>query len=107
MAREELLKDVQTLLCELKEAPFLKNQTIFRLNAAIKELRNMDLNPNFTGTIQEIHTFADKVITSSQPDDVLHHHSLNIARWIEEVGLLINGGGKVTIDYEQRKGREV
>ncbi|MCR6095471.1 hypothetical protein HXA34_15155 [Salipaludibacillus agaradhaerens] len=107
MAREELLKDVQTLLYELKETPILKNQTIFRLNETIKELRNMELNPNFTGTIQEIHIFADKVITSSHPNDVVHHHSLNIARWIEEVGLLINGGGKVTIDYEQRKGREV
>ncbi|UTR15650.1 hypothetical protein MM221_03415 [Salipaludibacillus sp. LMS25] len=107
MTREELLKDVQTLLCELKEAPILKNQTISGLNEAIKELRSMDLNPNFTGTIQEIHIFADKVVTSSHPNDVVYHHSLNIARWIEEVGLLINGGGKVTIDYEQRKGREV
>ncbi|MDE5415859.1 YtzH-like family protein [Alkalihalobacterium chitinilyticum] len=66
-----------------------------------------EIDPNFKGTLQEILAYC-KTIQDS--DDTIEHiklNDLNLKRWIEELHLVMKGSEAVTIDYDQRKGREI
>ncbi|WP_280769965.1 YtzH-like family protein [Salipaludibacillus daqingensis] len=107
MATHQMLEQFQSILKQQKQKGTATREEFNQLRGIIKVLRDEKLNENFDGTIQEIHAFIDKADETENLTDLIEHHKLNISRWIEEISLLIDGGGKVTIDYEQRKGREV
>lgn len=107
MSKLQMLEQLQSIFKQIKEKESVSQEELNQVEGIIKVLREESLNENFEGTIQEIHTFSDKIKETDNPDNLVKHHKLNLSRWTEELGLLIDGGGKVTIDHEQRKGREV
>ncbi|WP_416151538.1 YtzH-like family protein [Salipaludibacillus sp. HK11] len=107
MSTDNLLGQLQTILEQLQQKNEATKDDFNQLKEVAQELRTDKFNENFHGTIQEIHAFADKSEETNNLNELVQHHGLNLSRWIEEISLLIDGGGKVTIDYEQRKGREV
>lgn len=107
MSTHQMLEQFQSILKQQKQKGTATNNEFNQLRGIIKVLRKEKLNENFHGTIQEIHSFIDKADKTENLNDFIQHHQLNLSRWVEEISLLIDGGGKVTIDYEQRKGREI
>ncbi|MFA9559077.1 YtzH-like family protein [Evansella sp. AB-rgal1] len=94
----------------LKEQLVLKTASesqFERLDKIISQLRDEFINENFQGTIEEIHSYVKNSPRDKEMDDFVNLHRLNITRWLEELTLLNEGGGAVTIDYKQRQGREV
>lgn len=109
METADIRSSIQILKTHLTEPEKSNEEQFTHLERSMKKLNlNKDnINDNFTGTIEEV-----KVYVSHRPNhDALSEHirlnSENIKRWIEELQLLHDGGGAVTIDYEQRKGREI
>ncbi|RKL66774.1 hypothetical protein CR203_13115 [Salipaludibacillus neizhouensis] len=103
---------LQSLLDHQKKTETASTETasieeFTKMDGVLATLREESINENFLGTIQEIHTYVDNGRESSNRTELVKHHHLNLSRWVEELQLLNEGGGKVTIDYEQRKGREI
>ncbi|WP_017726528.1 hypothetical protein [Halalkalibacterium ligniniphilum] len=69
--------------------------------------KEYDIDPNFQGTLDELQLFFKEGQQEEQHEDFIPYYDLNIKRWIEELTLLGNGSKAVTIDYQQRKGREI
>ncbi|PYZ93799.1 hypothetical protein CR194_11675 [Salipaludibacillus keqinensis] len=107
MSIQQILEQLQSLLKQQKENSGGTKEEFNKIEGIIKVLREENINENFDGTIQEIHSYVDKSKETDSLDEWVQFHKLNLSRWVEELSLLIDGGGKVTIDYEQRKGREV
>lgn len=107
MATHQMLEQFQSILKQVKQKETATNEEFNQLRGIIKVLREEKFNENFHGTIQEIHAFIDKADETENLNEFIQLHKLNLSRWVEEISLLIGGGGKVTIDYEQRKGREI
>ncbi|MBU8905251.1 YtzH-like family protein [Desertibacillus haloalkaliphilus] len=66
-----------------------------------------EVDPNFLGTVAELKAYIE---TKDQSESIAEHvrlNELNIKRWIIELTLLAKGSQAVTIDFEQRKGREI
>jgi len=107
MATNQLLEQFQSILKQQLQKGTATNEEFNQLRGIVKVLREEELNENFQGTLQEIHSFVDKSDDTNNLNEFIQLHKLNLSRWVEELSMLIDGGGKVTIDYEQRKGREV
>ncbi|WP_026671677.1 hypothetical protein [Alkalihalobacterium bogoriense] len=77
------------------------------LKTEIKRIRfTHDIDPNFKGTFDELETY---ITTNSDANSTQEHiklNEMNIKRWMDELHLLMHGKA-VTIDYNQRKGREI
>ncbi|WP_078555544.1 YtzH-like family protein [Bacillus alkalicellulosilyticus] len=65
-----------------------------------------EIDPNFKGTLQEIKSYVSTAANSHSYKEHIKLNDLNIKRWIEELERLMRSEA-VTIDYEQRKGREI
>ncbi|UOE93499.1 hypothetical protein [Alkalihalobacillus sp. LMS39] len=77
------------------------------LSTEIKRLRfTTDIDPNFTGTFDELETYISTVSQASSAQEHIKLNDLNLKRWIDELHLLMHGKA-VTIDFNQRKGREI
>ncbi|MGJ9382333.1 YtzH-like family protein [Salipaludibacillus sp. CF4.18] len=98
---------LQSLLDHQKKTETASIEEFTKMDGVLATLREESINENFLGTIQEIHTYVENGRESSNRNELVRHHHLNLSRWVEELHLLNEGGGKVTIDYEQRKGREI
>ena len=107
MPTHQMLEQFQSILYQQLQKGTATNREFDQLRGIIKNLREERLNENFHGTIQEIHSFIDKADETENLNDFIEHHQLNLSRWVEEISMLLEGGGKVTIDYEQRKGKEI
>jgi len=107
MATNQMLEQFQSILKQQLQKGTATNEEFNQLRGIVKVLREEELNENFQGTLQEIHSFVDKSDDTNNLNEFIQLHKLNLSRWVEELSMLIDGGGKVTIDYEQRKGREV
>ncbi|AOM82159.1 hypothetical protein [Salisediminibacterium beveridgei] len=107
MSSFQILDQLQKILVIVKENERVTDNQINQIEGIIKVLREEPLNENFDGTIQEIHSFLDNLKDTKTPDELVTHHKLNLSRWIDELHFLEEGGGAVTLDYEQRKGREI
>ncbi|MBU9721073.1 MULTISPECIES: YtzH-like family protein [Bacillaceae] len=107
MERTKLIRTLKNLLAEqfeLKKGTSIHFQT---MDEILKALRVQNINENFTGTLQEIHAYVSEGQFHPNPYAHIQLHKMNIERWVKELELLSVGGGAVTIDYEQRKGREI
>ncbi|MBU9713736.1 YtzH-like family protein [Evansella tamaricis] len=107
MDRTFLIYELKKLLKEQKEG---KNGTSIyfkKMSDIVKTLRTGTINDNFKGTLQEIHIYVNDGQFHPNPYSHISHHKLNISRWVEELEMLESGGGAVTIDYDDRKGREI
>lgn len=98
---------LQSVLKQQKINETASLEEFTKMKGMIEPLKEELINENFEGTIQEIHVYVMNGLASSNRKELVTHHKLNLARWIEELELLNDGGGQVTIDYEQRKGREI
>ncbi|SES35053.1 YtzH-like family protein [Salipaludibacillus aurantiacus] len=107
MVSYQILEQLQSLVKQLKEKEEGTKDEINKIEGIIKSLKEEPLNENFSGTIQEIDAFIETAKESKETNELIKYHKLNLSRWTEELSLLIDGGGKVTFDYEQRKGREI
>lgn len=107
MGNDQILNQLQKILFMIKDLESITDNQINQIEGIIKVLREEKMNENFDGTIQEIHAFLDNLKDTDKPDDLVVHHKLNISRWLDELQFLEEGGGRVTLDYEQRKGREI
>ncbi|WP_216831809.1 YtzH-like family protein [Alkalihalobacterium elongatum] len=66
-----------------------------------------EIDPNFQGTLQELQAYCITVKESNNLSEHVTFNDLNLKRWIEELQLVMTGSEAVTIDYDQRKGREI
>ncbi|MEB1807853.1 MAG: hypothetical protein LPK26_11295 [Bacillaceae bacterium] len=66
-----------------------------------------EIDPNFKGTLQEILAYCKTIQESEDKIEHIKLNDLNLKRWIEELHLVMKGSEAVTIDYDQRKGREI
>ncbi|MCD8509976.1 MAG: YtzH-like family protein [Bacillus sp. (in: Bacteria)] len=94
----------------LKEQQYMLDGEVSQfqeMNRIIDLLPYEELNKNFHGTIEEINTYVNNLTTNQPIKEHIEVNKPNISRWLEELEMLEDGGGAVTIDYEQRKGREI
>ncbi|OLO40201.1 hypothetical protein BTR23_06795 [Alkalihalophilus pseudofirmus] len=78
-----------------------------RLQEEISNVIKKEIDPNFKGTLQEINVYCKTAKESHNIGEHINLHDLNIKRWLEELHLVMTGSEAVTIDYDQRKGREI
>ncbi|WP_078594989.1 hypothetical protein [Evansella clarkii] len=110
MEKDEMIQQVREILKEQLRTKDAENGQLSELDALLSSLKEKHFNANFSGTVEEIHAYTKTALETSSKDKLrthVEHHHLNLARWLEELDLLKAGGGAVTIDYEQRKGREI
>ncbi|MDQ0254978.1 hypothetical protein J2S74_002360 [Evansella vedderi] len=104
----ELLLNLQQILLEQREQKAGNIEQFQEMKKIMKQIPSDQINPNFKGTIDEISAYINHDIrTKNEINEHVKHHTLNISRWQEELSMLRAGGGAVTIDYEQRMGREI
>ncbi|MFV8827627.1 YtzH-like family protein [Alkalihalobacterium sp. APHAB7] len=77
------------------------------LQEEISKMIQDDIDPNFKGTLQEILAYCKTIKESEDAMEHIKLNDLNLTRWIEELHLVMKGSEAVTIDYDQRKGREI
>lgn len=105
----ETLEIIQILKGQISSPNQVKEEQFIALELSLLQLeqKREKINDNFKGTLDELLAY----VTQRSEAPTLTEHTLlnesNIRRWIQELHLLRDGGGAVTIDYEQRKGREI
>ncbi|UCZ52330.1 YtzH-like family protein [Bacillus shivajii] len=107
MEKAHLIREMISIIDNQERTEKGSERDFQRLVNIIYEFRNDVYNENFQGTLQEIKAYAQKRKESVTLDEHINNHLHHMSRWKEELTLFLNGGGAVTIDYEQRKGREV
>lgn len=107
MTISQHIEHLRTLLDLIKTDKTVSKTGIDDMISHLTALETSSVNENFTGTIEEIRSFADILKDTDSTEDFIMHHKLNLSRWTEELQILEEGSGGVTLDYEQRKGREV
>ncbi|UTR11436.1 hypothetical protein MM300_03645 [Evansella sp. LMS18] len=110
MEKDEMIQQVRAILKEQLKTKDAGNGQMRELDDLLSSLREKHFNANFSGTVEEIHAYTKTALETNSKDKLqahVEHHHLNLSRWLEELNLLKAGGGAVTIDYEQRKGREI
>ncbi|WP_026690713.1 hypothetical protein [Alteribacter aurantiacus] len=107
MSQTETITKLRKLLIHMKNREHTTENDFEKMQGFVKELRHDEINENFEGSIVEMDAFIDERTTSSNLKEHIQLHQMNIARWIEELEMLRDGDGGVTIDYEQREGREI
>ncbi|MDG5787730.1 YtzH-like family protein [Evansella sp. AB-P1] len=109
MKNYPIVERVKSILLEQVKSHRTSVEEFQKLEQLLKIIEDEEINDNFEGTLQEIRSYIDRCPTPQgrELDEYVNLHRLNISRWIEELSMLNEGGGAVTLDYEQRKGREI
>lgn len=106
-----LLVDIQPVITILVEQLRTKSSNLSDLKRIINIIENLneneEIDPNFQGTIDELKVYATTLLEASNLSEHIKLNDLNIKRWIEELNSIMKGSEAITIDYEQRKGREI
>ncbi|ADU31537.1 hypothetical protein [Evansella cellulosilytica] len=103
---EEVISELKYLL-DKQFSGKMEEGDFDQISSKIKIIKEVNINENFVGTIQELNHYVDNFTESENVQDYVSVNYPNIKRWIDELTLLEQGGGAVTTDYEQRKGREI
>ncbi|MFB5663792.1 hypothetical protein [Alteribacillus sp. HJP-4] len=101
---EQLIKIITDLLdaCNGSEDQFRT------MHQELKKLQlGEEIDPNFQGTLSEMEAFIDGRSESNSLQQHVEINELNLKRWRSELQHLQEGAGAVTIDHEQRRGREI
>ncbi|RNA70396.1 hypothetical protein [Alteribacter keqinensis] len=107
MTQSETITKLRKMLIHMKNREHTSDNDFKKMQTYVKELREEEVNENFEGSIVEMDAFIDERTNSSTLKEHIKLHEMNIARWIEELEMLKDGDGGVTIDYEQRESREI
>ena len=110
MEKSQLITKLEVLLMEQKQLQTADQELLSKMDGILESLRKKSYIQDFEGTFSEIHAFTTTALDFNEREEsnkYVESHRLNLSRWLEELSLLADGGGAVTIDYEQRKGREV
>lgn len=104
---KDLIHRLRDILKEQMEGSNGEVWQFQEIDRIIHLLPHNEINKNFHGTIEEIHAYVNNITTEQAINEHIHFNETNISRWLEELAMLEDGGGAVTIDYYQRKGREI
>lgn len=100
-------KQLITLLKKQWRTKDTSKDFFVQLKNELEIIKQAEFDPNFRGTINELSNYINSGLEQQKNEEEIYLHDLNYKRWIEELELLVHGSSAVTIDYKQRKNRQI